>query len=54
MYPQLYDLDFRESATQLRVPVYVLDGAAELDGRRDVMREWYDGLVTPSKQPRDV
>jgi pimeloyl-ACP methyl ester carboxylesterase len=50
LYPQLYDLDFRESATQLEVPVYVLDGLAELAGRRDVMLEWYDQLEAPIKQ----
>ncbi len=50
MYPQLYDLDFRATVPRLEVPVYVLDGLAELDGRRDVMLEWFDGLDAPVKE----
>jgi proline iminopeptidase len=50
MYPQLQDLDFRQSATSLQVPVYILDGAAELHGRRDVMLEWFEHLTAPVKQ----
>jgi pimeloyl-ACP methyl ester carboxylesterase len=50
MYPQLYDLDFRAAVPRLDVPVYVLDGLAELDGRRDVMLEWFDGLEAPVKE----
>ncbi|MGZ4152392.1 MAG: alpha/beta fold hydrolase [Actinomycetota bacterium] len=50
LYPQLYGLDFRESATRLDVPVYILDGAAELKGRRDLMLEWFGLLQAPSKQ----
>jgi hypothetical protein len=38
-YPQLTGLDFRTAVPRLEVPVYVLDGLAELDGRRDVMLE---------------
>ena len=50
MYPQLYDLDLRESVPTLDLPVYVLDGLAELDGRRDLMLEWFDGLEAPAKK----
>ena len=50
MYPQLYGLDLRESAARLEVPVYVLDGAAELDGRRALALEWFDALDAPTKQ----
>ena len=50
MYPQLYDLDLRQSAPRLEVPVYVLDGLAELGGRRDLMLEWFDALEAPAKQ----
>jgi pimeloyl-ACP methyl ester carboxylesterase len=50
MYPQLTDLDFRTAVPRLEVPVYVLDGLAELDGRRDVMLEWFDGLEAPVKE----
>jgi proline iminopeptidase len=50
LYPQLYDLDFRESVPRLDVPVYVLDGKAELEGRRDIALEWFEKLEAPSKQ----
>ena len=50
LYPQLYDLDFRESATRLEVPVYVLDGSAELEGRRAIALEWFDRLEAPTKR----
>jgi hypothetical protein len=32
------------------VPVYVLDGAAELDGRRDLALEWFAQVEAPAKQ----
>lgn len=50
LYPQLYDLDFRESVPRLDVPVYILDGRAELEGRRDLVLDWYEMLEAPSKQ----
>ena len=49
MYPQLYGIDFRRDAARLEVPVYVLDGAAELEGRRDLALEWFEGSTAPSK-----
>ncbi|HYO41772.1 MAG TPA: hypothetical protein VES19_01120 [Candidatus Limnocylindrales bacterium] len=30
--------------------MYILDGKAELEGRRSVMLEWYEQLEAPSKQ----
>ena len=50
LYPQLYGIDFRRDVPALEVPVYVLDGAAELKGRRDLAIEWFDGLQAPTKQ----
>jgi pimeloyl-ACP methyl ester carboxylesterase len=50
LYPQLQDLDLRRDVPRLEVPVYMLDGMAELDGRRDLALEWFDGLEAPSKQ----
>ena len=44
MYPQLYGIDFRRDVARLEVPVYVLDGAAELDGRRDLALDWFEGF----------
>ena len=49
LYPQLYGIDFRRDVTRLDVPVYMLDGAAELEGRRDLALEWFEGLTAPSK-----
>jgi pimeloyl-ACP methyl ester carboxylesterase len=50
MYPQLQGLDLRRDVTSLGVPVYVLDGAAELEGRRSLALEWFDRLEAPAKQ----
>lgn len=49
VYPQLYDLDLREAAAHLEVPVWILDGAAELRGRREPMLAWFDVLEAPEK-----
>lgn len=50
MYPQLQGIDFRQDVPKLEVPVYILDGAAELPARRDLALEWYDQLEAPQKQ----
>lgn len=50
MYPQLYDIDLRQEASSLQVPVYVLDGKAELDGRRDLSLTWFRMLKAPDKK----
>ena len=44
MYPQIQDVDFRWSAVKLDVPVYMLDGQAEMAGRRDLALEWFEML----------
>ena len=50
MYPQLQGIDFRTDVTALEVPVYVLDGAHELAGRRDLAQEWFEALTAPHKE----
>lgn len=50
MYPQIQAVDLRRDAAQLEVPVFMLDGAAELDGRRDLALEWFADLRAPSKR----
>ncbi|MFA5569319.1 MAG: alpha/beta hydrolase [Trueperaceae bacterium] len=50
MYPQLQEIDFRADVPQLEVPVYLLDGQAELAGRRDLALEWYERLDAPIKR----
>lgn len=49
MYPQLQEIDFRRDVPALEVPVYVLDGQAELQGRRSLALEWFDRLEAPRK-----
>ncbi len=50
MYPQLQEIDFRRDVPRLEVPVYLLDGAAELAARRDLALAWYAQLEAPNKQ----
>jgi pimeloyl-ACP methyl ester carboxylesterase len=59
MYPQLQAVDFRQTVKRLEVPVYLLDGAAELRyalgvklrlSRRDLVWEWYNPLQATHKQ----
>jgi pimeloyl-ACP methyl ester carboxylesterase len=50
MYPQLQQVDFRTDVPQLQVPVYLLDGANELRGRRDLSHEWFAQLTAPHKE----
>jgi pimeloyl-ACP methyl ester carboxylesterase len=50
MYPQLQGIDLRQDVPRLEVPVYILDGVAELAARRDLALEWYNQLEAPAKQ----
>jgi proline iminopeptidase len=50
MYPQLQEIDFRQEAKRLEVPIYILDGTAELSARRDLMLEWFATLQAPKKK----
>jgi len=50
MYPQLQPIDFRADVPELEVPVWVLDGAHEIRGRRKLALEWFEGLAAPSKE----
>jgi proline iminopeptidase len=50
MYPQLQGIDFRRDVTRLEVPVYILDGANELRGRRDLAHQWFEQLTAPTKR----
>ena len=49
LYPQLQDIDFRRTATDLDVPVFFVQGANEADGRSEPFDEWYRMLDAPSK-----
>lgn len=50
MYPQLQTIDFRQTVKRLEVPVYLLDGAAELKARRELALEWFNALKAPRKE----
>ncbi len=49
-YPQLQEIDFRVDVPRLEVPFYLVDGTAELAGRRDLALEWYEQLEAPIKR----
>lgn len=50
MYPQLRDIDLRQTVPALEVPVVVMAGRHELDARTIPAREWFDQLDAPGKQ----
>lgn len=50
LYPQLQDIDFRATATDLEVPVYMVLGAHEARGRAEPADEWFAMLDAPSKE----
>jgi proline iminopeptidase len=50
LYPQLQELDFRRDVPRLEVPLYIMDGAAELSARRDLALEWFDNVDAPIKR----
>lgn len=50
LYPQLQGIDFRQDVPRLDVPLYVLDGEAELSARRDLALEWFEQLDAPIKR----
>lgn len=50
LYPQIQHVDFRDDATQLDVPVYLVQGRHEARGRAELANEWFQQLEAPSKQ----
>lgn len=50
LYPQLAGIDFRQSATSLDIPVYLVQGGHEARGRAIPAGEWFEMLRAPSKQ----
>lgn len=50
LYPQLADVDFRRDVPRLEVPVFLIQGAHEADGRAVLAQEWYAGLQAPHKE----
>ncbi len=49
VYPQLQDIDFRETATQFDVPMYFVQGANEAGGRAEIFEDWYPMVDAPDK-----
>ncbi len=50
MYPQLQEVDFRVDVPALEVPIYIMLGEAELEGRASLVREWFAILQAPHKE----
>ncbi|MCH8562854.1 alpha/beta hydrolase [Nesterenkonia sp. YGD6] len=49
LYPQLQDVDLRDEAPRLDVPVYVVMGEHEARGRVEPAQEWFAQLEAPAK-----
>jgi len=49
LYPQLQEIDFRRDAAELEVPVYLVQGRHEADGRAVLANEWFEQLEAPAK-----
>ncbi len=49
LYPQLQDIDFRETATEFEIPMFFVQGAHEADGRAEVFADWYPMVNAPTK-----
>ena len=50
LYPQLQGIDFRQTATSLSVPVYMVLGEHEARGRAVPADEWFAMLNAPSTE----
>lgn len=49
LYPRIQDIDLREQAASLDVPVYLAQGAHETPGRAEPAAEWFELLEAPRK-----
>ncbi len=49
LYPQLQDIDFRDTATTFAVPVFFVQGAHEAPGRAGLFAQWYPLIEAPAK-----
>lgn len=50
VYPQLWDIDFREQATRLEVPVTFLIGRHDVNAPTVLVEDYYDLLDAPHKE----
>ena len=49
LYPQIQGIDFRKQARTLEVPVYLVQGRHEAEGRARLVDEWFAALEAPRK-----
>lgn len=49
LYPQLQDIDFRQTAVEFEVPMFFVQGVHEAGGRADVFADWYPMVDAPTK-----
>lgn len=50
LYPRIQEVDLREQAASLEVPVYLAQGAHEAPGRSELADEWFAMLDAPDKE----
>jgi pimeloyl-ACP methyl ester carboxylesterase len=50
MWPQMLGIDLCRDATQLEVPIYLLDAEHELPARRHLALEWFEQMQAPQKR----
>ena len=50
LYPQLQEIDFRQSATEFDIPVFFVQGAHEARGRTELFDDWYSMVNAPIKE----
>ncbi len=50
VYPQLYDIDLRESYAKLEVPVYILVGKHDINAPIVLTEDYYEKLEAPYKE----
>jgi proline iminopeptidase len=50
LYPDIQDVDLRESASRLEVPVFLVQGGYEARGRAVLVDEWFAELDAPAKE----
>jgi pimeloyl-ACP methyl ester carboxylesterase len=50
LYPQLQDIDFRDTATDFEIPMFFVQGAHEAPGRAEIFADWYPQVEAPVKE----
>lgn len=50
LYPQLQNIDLRSQVTQLKIPVYLIEGRHEARARVEPAWQWFQTLHAPKKE----